>query len=88
MIRKAMNNQDKFEREYTYKGDDLGAVWAKDKTIFRVWAPGADEVVVNLYTSGTAKTENQICMVLMTEDKNGTWTAQVSGNFHVRHPPA
>ena len=42
-----------FESAFTYEGDDLGATWTKDATTFRVWAPTADAVQVNLYESGT-----------------------------------
>mgnify|MGYP002509199096 CR=1 FL=1 len=44
---------DAFEEEYTYTGDDLGAQWSPEATRFRVWAPTADEVFLNLYASGT-----------------------------------
>ena len=35
-----------FEDRYTYEGDDLGAVWTKEQTVFRVWAPTAESVSV------------------------------------------
>ncbi len=43
-----------FEEKYTYKGDDLGAVWTKEATGFRLWAPTAEGVTLNLYRSGHA----------------------------------
>ena len=43
-----------FEEKYAYTGSDLGAVWTPQKTTFRVWAPTAEEVTVNLYRGGTA----------------------------------
>ena len=49
-----------FEKEYTYTGNDLGANWTAEKTTFRVWAPTAASVKVNLYTSGTAGTDDLI----------------------------
>ena len=49
-----------FEAAYTYEGDDLGAAWTKDSTTFRVWAPTADSVKINLYESGTAGTDDRI----------------------------
>ena len=42
-----------FEEKYTYTGCDLGAQWSAQKTVFRVWAPTAENVTVNLYRSGT-----------------------------------
>ena len=73
---------DSFEAEYTYSGDDLGATWTKDKTIFRLWAPTAASVKVNLYTSGTAGTDDLIERVEMTSDVNGTWVAEKSGDLN------
>ena len=42
-----------FERKYTYNGDDLGAIYSKKDTKFRVWAPTAESVSVNLYREGS-----------------------------------
>jgi pullulanase len=41
-----------FEAQYTYTGQDLGVVWTPLKTAFRIWAPTAEDVTVNLYRSG------------------------------------
>ena len=41
-----------FIENYTYDGDDLGAIINGDKTTFKVWAPTASKVVLNLFTSG------------------------------------
>lgn len=71
-----------FEAEYTYSGDDLGATYAKDKTSFRVWAPTADSVVLNLYSGGTAGVNDLIEQLEMTPDVNGTWTAEKSGDLN------
>lgn len=38
-----------FEDAYYYAGDDLGAVYTKEKTDFRVWAPTASQVTINFY---------------------------------------
>ena len=41
-----------FEEQYTYHGTDLGAIWTPEKTAFRLWAPTAEDVTINLYRSG------------------------------------
>jgi len=41
----------RFEKYFTYKGD-LGAIYSKEQTIFRVWAPTAATIFVNLYDKG------------------------------------
>lgn len=70
-----------FEEKYTYKGSDLGAVWSAGKTSFRLWAPTAEEVTVNLYRSGTPNTDDLLCQLRMQPDVNGTWVAQRVGNL-------
>ena len=66
-----------FEEKYTYTGCDLGAIWSHNQTVFRVWAPTAETVTLNLYRSGTPGTEDLLCQMHMYPAKNGTWTAQV-----------
>ena len=55
-----------FEDKYTYEGDDLGATVTADKTVFRVWAPTAESVSVNLYESGDPWKKDLIRSVEMT----------------------
>ena len=71
-----------FEEAYTYTGDDLGAVWSTDATTFRVWAPTADSVKVNLYESGTPGTEDRLEQLEMTADVNGTWVVTKAGDLN------
>ena len=71
-----------FEAQYTYEGSDLGATWSAESTTFRVWAPTADSVWVNLYQSGTASTEDLLEQVEMTPDVNGTWVVTVTGDLN------
>ncbi|MDE7211371.1 MAG: type I pullulanase, partial [Lachnospiraceae bacterium] len=71
-----------FEAEYTYNGNDLGATYTKDKTSFRVWAPTADLVFLNLYSGGTAGVSDLIEQIEMKPDVNGTWVAEKSGDLN------
>ena len=77
---------DKFGAEYTYTGTDLGVTLEENLTIFRLWAPTAQKVLVNLYTSGTAGTNDLIKSVEMSKDINGTWIAveeeNLSGTYY------
>lgn len=68
-----------FEAEYTYDGDDLGAIYTKDKTAFRLWAPTASKVELNLYKEGSG--DNLIETVAMTSDVKGTWIYEKSGDL-------
>ena len=69
-----------FEAEYTYEGDDLGANWTAEATTFRLWAPTAAQVLVNLYTAGEGG--ESLGQVEMTADVNGTWVAEKQGNLN------
>ena len=69
-----------FNEAYYYDGDDLGAIWSKDDTKFRVWAPTASNVVLNLYEEGSGG--NPMESFPMTQDINGTWIANKTGDLH------
>ena len=71
-----------FEEKYTYGGHDLGATWAPGKTTFRVWAPTAEEVTINLYRSGTPSTDDLLAQIHMRPDVNGTWVAERVGDLN------
>ena len=73
---------DSFEAEFTYTGDDLGAVWTAEKTAFRVWAPTAKAVKLNLYRSGTPGTDDLLESIDMIPAENGTWIAEKSGDLN------
>ena len=71
-----------FEVLYTYEGDDLGANWSRERTFFRLWAPTAASVKINLYASGDYREDDLIEQVEMTADVNGTWIATVEGDLN------
>ena len=73
---------EEFEAAYTYLGDDLGAVWSAEKTSFRLWAPTAASVTVNLYESGTAGTGDLLEQLEMVPDGQGTWIAEKQGDLN------
>lgn len=70
---------EEFEKKYTYEGDDLGAVWTPEQTTFRLWAPEAKSVRVNLYPSG--KESAAYKQEALTESEMGTWVVSVPGNL-------
>jgi len=71
-----------FEEQYTYTGRDLGATWTPQKTFFRLWAPTADEVTINLYRSGNAHADDLLGQVHMRRDVCGTWIAERVGDLN------
>lgn len=71
-----------FEAKYTYTGTDLGAVWTPQKTSFRLWAPTAEEVTINLYRSGTEGADDLLAQLSMKRDVCGTWLAERVGDLN------
>lgn len=68
-----------FREKFTYSGE-LGAIYRADGTIFRVWAPTAKEMTLNLYEKGNggAKKEG----INMVSIGSGVWEASVTGDLH------
>lgn len=71
-----------FENMYTYPENDLGAVWEREKTIFRVWAPTAEKVYLNLYESGMRTNGEKKESILLKPYKNGVWVIEICENLH------
>ena len=71
-----------FEDKYTYTGCDLGVTWSPDRTVFRLWAPTADDVTVNLYRTGNPDADDLIAQIHMKQDVKGTWLAERVGNLN------
>ena len=86
-----------FGEMYNYEGTDLGSIITYDEqgnptTTFKVWAPTAAAVVLDLYTKGNEVDENDNPIpgsakdayehVEMTLGEKGVWTATVPGVGH------
>ncbi len=81
MIDQALYTCEAFEHTYTYRGNDLGAVYTPEKTTLRVWAPTAQTMTVNLYTNGDPAVQpGPVAQAAMMRDVNGTWAAMLPGD--------
>jgi pullulanase len=80
---KNLFSSEDFAKRYTYTGE-LGALYQTDATTFRVWAPTARAVSVQLYTTGSDAEENakQLEAYAMTQGKQGVWSVTVEGDLH------
>ncbi len=65
-------DSDYFAENYHYDGTDLGSTINGDNTTFKVWAPTASKVVLNLYSDG--HTESLIKSVDMVKGDKGVWS--------------
>ncbi len=73
---------------YTYDGDDLGADYTPERTVFKVWSPTATEVTLNRYATGSdgetgAANLGSVPMekLMNGEVWTGVWTTTVTGDL-------
>ena len=71
-----------FIQNYTYDGDDLGAVILEDGSIqFKVWAPTCSQVVLNRYPSGDPESDKAFSVAYeplpMEKQEKGVWSLTV-----------
>ena len=75
------------DAEYAYDGE-LGAIYSPQATTFKVWAPLATDVELNLYATGSDKEQGAEDLGCYTMEKlmdsgswTGVWTYTVSGDI-------
>ena len=66
-------DSEEFVREYTYDGNDLGAIPSGGSTTFKLWAPTASKVVLNLYEAGDGG--SAFSTVEMEKGDHGVWSS-------------
>lgn len=72
------------DTKYGYNGDDLGATYTPESTTFKVWAPTASEVKVNLFATGSDEeegAENLGTTALTYDATSGIWSTTISGDL-------
>ena len=74
---KHLFESEEFEKAYTYDGTDLGYTLNNESTCFKVWAPTADEVALNLYQSGEKDADDKIKTMPMQKADKGVWQIEV-----------
>ncbi|MDE7439724.1 MAG: type I pullulanase [Clostridia bacterium] len=67
-----------FANEYNYDGE-LGAIYSSKETTFRLWAPTAASVKLNLYAAGNGGTPYK--EVPLAKGEKGTWQTTVEGDL-------
>lgn len=80
-----------FNDKYTYDGE-LGAIYNKDKTIFRVWSPASSSITLNIYDNGTPTSvnatlgsDNKESTIPMIKNEKGVFEAEVSGDLEGKY---
>ena len=75
-----------FLNRYFYSGDDLGANVRDGETTFKLWAPTASKVLLEIFQVGNGG--NAINRVNMTPEDKGVWSATVKcghGVYYLYH---
>ncbi|MBO4678429.1 MAG: type I pullulanase, partial [Lachnospiraceae bacterium] len=75
-------NIKRLENGYYYEGHDLGAVWTKERTTFKVWAPLAESVSIRLYKSGDTSDREVLETLFMKEDESGVFCLTVEDDLN------
>ncbi len=68
-----------FSEQFTYTGNDLGVVYTKGSSTFRLWAPTAEEVSLKLYSQGDGGSPDKT--LAMVKDQKGTWLLKADGDL-------
>lgn len=79
---KGIYDTEEFESRYTYTGK-LGASIESGRTVFRVWAPFAQCVRLNIYADGDSG--DNLYGGVMSRGERGVWTATLDGNLAGRY---
>ena len=68
--------------KFAYFGNDLGAVYSKEKTTFTFWSPEALSVKVKLFATGSDSEEGAkvIAELPMTQTDENVWRAEYKGD--------
>ncbi|MGI6084717.1 MAG: type I pullulanase [Acetivibrionales bacterium] len=69
----------KFDMLFTYDNDDLGANWSPDSTCFKVWAPTASAIFLNLYETGSGPSLKDV--IEMSRKEKGVWETCIQGDL-------
>lgn len=82
-----------FEEAFTYEGE-LGAIYSKSKTTFRLWAPISSDVKLNIYNQGhpnydrLGQKKDELTPVevhQMYKIENGVWEVVLEGDYDSKY---
>lgn len=76
-----------FDQQYSYDGE-LGAIYTKDSTTFKVWSPVSSQITLNIYENGTPKNidstrgDDTKTSYPMELGEKGVWSVTVDGDLN------
>lgn len=78
----------RFEKYYTYKGNDLGVTYSPDQTTFKIWSPVAANITLYLYDSDTSATydgDDKYKGWHMVYQPGGIWALTLKGDLNGKY---
>lgn len=81
---------DKFKDKYNYDGE-LGAIYSKDSTTFRVWSPVSTEIKLNIYEVGSTEAidpingSNEKTTYVMEKGEKGVFEYTLPGDLNGKY---
>lgn len=68
--------------KFAYSGNDLGAVYSEDKTVFTFWSPEAKAVTVRIFATGSDSEQGAkvITDIAMEKTDKNVWRAEYKGD--------
>ena len=79
---------EEFGNVYNYSGE-LGAIYTKEKTTFKVWSPFSSSIKLNIYNSGTPSylggDDTPAQTVDMVKGDNGVFAVEVNGDLEGKY---
>lgn len=63
-----------------YTDEELGVIYTSNSSEFKVWAPFAENVVLNLYEKGLG--DNKYRQEKLIKDDNGVWKVKLDGDYN------
>lgn len=73
-----------FNEQFYYEGD-LGAIYTKESTEFKVWTPISSSVVLKIYENGYGTKDQPIETVEMTRGDKGVFCAKLEGDWEGKY---
>ena len=88
--KRGLFDSDVFNEKYYYDGE-LGAIYTKEKTTFRVWSPLSEEIELRVYNNGTPTTVNaslgndEFTSYHMKKGEKGVFEVGVNGDLEGKY---
>jgi type I pullulanase len=74
------NASQQLDNQYGYDGKDLGATYTESATTFKIWAPTATSVKLNLYSAGSGGSKLS-STDMVYNSTNGVWSLTMEGDY-------